>query len=62
VLFDIAFPAIFQSCLDVLSVLSLDLYTFIGEDARVTAATAGLSLQLFNRLMPREPSWYLTKI
>jgi hypothetical protein len=31
VLFDIAFPAVFQSWLDVLSVLSLDLYTFIGE-------------------------------
>ena len=31
VLFDIAFPAIFQSWLDALSVLSLDLYTFIGK-------------------------------
>ena len=31
VLFDIAFPAIFQSWLDVLSVLSMDLYTFVGE-------------------------------
>lgn len=31
VLFDIAFPAVFQSWLDVLSVFSLDLYTFIGE-------------------------------
>ena len=31
VLFDIAFPAVFQSFLDMLSVLSLDLYTFIGE-------------------------------
>jgi hypothetical protein len=33
VLFDIAFPAVFQSWLDILSVLSLDLYTFIGEGA-----------------------------
>jgi hypothetical protein len=31
VLFDIAFPAVFQSWLDILSVLSLDVYTFIGE-------------------------------
>ena len=52
-LFDIAFPTIFQSCLDVLSVLSLDLYTFIGEDARVTAATAGLSRQLINTIDTR---------
>jgi hypothetical protein len=33
VLFNIAFPAVFQSWLDILSVLSLDLYTFIGEGA-----------------------------
>jgi hypothetical protein len=31
VLFDIAFPDVFQSWLDALSILSLDLYTFIGE-------------------------------
>jgi hypothetical protein len=31
VLFNIVFPAVFQSWLDFLSVLSLDLYTFIGE-------------------------------
>ena len=31
VLFNIAFPTVFQSWLDVLSVLSMDLYTFVGE-------------------------------
>jgi hypothetical protein len=30
VLYDIAFPSVFQSWLDALSVLSLDLYTFVG--------------------------------
>jgi hypothetical protein len=35
VLFSIAFPAVFQSWLDILSVLSLDLYTFIGAGPRV---------------------------
>ena len=30
VLFDIVFPAVFQTWLDALAVLSLDMYTFVG--------------------------------
>ena len=29
-LFDIVFPAVFQSWLDALAVISLDMYTFVG--------------------------------
>ena len=29
-LFDIVFPAVFQTWLDALAVLSLDMYTFVG--------------------------------
>jgi hypothetical protein len=40
VLFNIAFPAVFQSWLDILSVLSLDIYTFIGEAASAIVETS----------------------